>query len=166
MSFLIDAYEGWSGEEAEQRFKVYAEYLEKVKSALPKSAFSFVTAHWHYQFLDRHCPHDGWVEHLTIWESASGDRQEQREIQIEMRLLGSFHKEYLELNYKDVRSYELRAQPHANQQASRNVGHGDWLIDEVRLSENHLVLHEILFRDRGRWLIEASDILWEWKPLK
>jgi hypothetical protein len=166
MSFLIDAYEGWSAEEAEQRFKVYAEYLEKIKGALPKSALSFVTAHWHYQFLDRHCPHDGWVEHLKIWESASGDRKEYRQTQIALRLLGSFHDRYLELNYEDVRSYTLTAQPNGDHQASRNAWHGDWLIDEVRLSENNLVLHEILFRNRSRWLIEASDFLWEWKPLK
>jgi hypothetical protein len=37
---------------------------------------------------------------------------------------------------------------------------------EVWLSENSLVLHEILFSDRDRWPIEASDILWEWKPWK
>jgi hypothetical protein len=42
----------------------------------------------------------------------------------------------------------------------------DWLIDEVGLSENNLVLHKIPFADGGRWLIEASDILWEWKLWK
>jgi len=165
MSFLIDAYEGWSAEEAEQRLKVYAEYLEKVKSALPKSAYGFVTAHWHFKFQDRHCPHDGWVEHLRIWEDTSGDRQEIRQTRIDVRLLGAFHDAHLELNYKDVRSYMLSAQPR-KQQANQAAGHGDWLIDEVRLSENNLVLHEILFRNRSRWLIEASDFLWEWKTLK
>ncbi len=166
MSFLIDAYEGRSAEEAEQRFKAYAEYLEKVKGALPKSALSFATAHWHYQFQDRHCPHDGWVEHLRIWESASGDRKQYRQTQIEIRILGAFHDAHLELNYKDVRSYTLSAQPQVDQKAGRGAGLGDWLIDEVRLSENNLVLHEILFSNRSRWVIEASDFLWEWKPLK
>jgi hypothetical protein len=166
MSFLVDAYEGWSAEEAERRFSAYAEYLEEIKSALPKSAFSFATAHWHHQFQDRHCPHDGWVESLRIWEQASGDRKEFRQTQIEVRLLGAFQDAHLELNYKDVRSYTLSAQPDGKQDANQNAGHGEWLIDEVRLSENSLVLHEILFRNRSRWLIEASDFLWEWKPLK
>jgi hypothetical protein len=165
MSFLIDEYEGWSAEEAVQRFKLYSEYVEKVKSALPKSAYSFATAHWHYQSQDRHCPHDGWVEHLKIWESASGDRKQYRQTQIELRLLGAFHDAHLELNYKDVRSYTLSVQPNGKQLTNQNAGHGDWLIDEVRLSENNLVLHDILFANRSRWLIEASDIMWEWKPL-
>jgi hypothetical protein len=162
MSFLIDAYEGWSAEEAVRRLKVYGEYLENVKGDLPESAFRFASAPWHYQFQERHCPHDGWVEHLKIWESASGDRKQHSQTQIELCLLGAFHDAHLELNYKDVRSYALCAQPHA----ARKMGHGYWLIDEVRLSENNLVLHEILFRNRSRWLIEASDFLWEWKPLK
>jgi len=166
MSFLIDAYEGWSAEEAVRRFKVYGEYLEKVKNALPKSAYSFATAHWHYEFQDRHCPHDGWVEHLRIWEDASCDRKEFRQTQVEVRLLGAFHDAHLELNYKNVRSYTLSAQPNGERHVNQNTGHGDWLIDEVRLSENNLVLHEILFANRGRWLIEATDFLWEWKPLK
>jgi hypothetical protein len=29
--------------------------------------------------------------------------------------------------------------------------------------EIDLVLHEILFSDRGRRLIKASDLVWEWK---
>jgi hypothetical protein len=166
MSFLIDAYEGWSAAEAVQRFKLYAEYLEKIKGGLPESAFKFASAPWHYQFQDRHCPHDGWVEHLKIWESASGESREFRQTQIDVRLLGAFHEAHLELNYKDVRSYTLNAQPNGKQYGNQNTWHGDWLIDEVRLSENNLVLHEILFRNRSRWLIEASDFLWEWKPLK
>ena len=89
-----------------------------------------------------------------------------RHTQIDVRLLGAFHEAHLELNYRDVRSYTLSAQPSGKLQADQNAGHGDWLNDEVRLSENNLVLHEILFRNRSRWLIEASDILWEWKPLK
>ncbi len=98
MSFLIEAYKGWSAEEAPQRFKVQC-----------------------------------------------------RQTQIELRLLSAFHDAHLELHYEDVSSYALSAQPHANQPAGQNVGHGDRLIDEVRLSENNLVLHEILFSDRGRW---------------
>jgi hypothetical protein len=166
MSFLIDAYEGWSAEEAVQRLKVYAEYLEKVKGGLPESAFKFASAPWHYQLQDHHCPHDGWVEHLKIWESASGDRKQHRQTQIEVHLLGAFHDAYLELNYKDVRSYTLSAESNEKQHADQAARHGDWLIDEVRLSEDNLVLHEILFRNRSRWLIEASDVLWEWKSVK
>jgi hypothetical protein len=46
-----------------------------------------------------------------------------------------------------------------------NVGHGDWLTDEIRLSDRNLVLHEIEFSRGSRWLIEAEDIVYEWKPV-
>jgi hypothetical protein len=165
MNFLIDKFGTWDASNVEEYFKAYAEYLETVRSSLPDSAFSFAAAPWHYQFQDHHCPHDGWVEHMKVWELASGERKQHRQIQIDLRVLGAFHDGYLDLQYKNVSSYTLSGQPHGNHHGPTRLGHGDWLIDEVRLSENHLVLHEILFSDRGRWLIEASDILWEWKPL-
>jgi len=43
-------------------------------------------------------------------------------------------------------------------------GHGDWLFDEIRLSENGFVLHEVLFSNDSLWLIEAKDISCQWRP--
>lgn len=48
---------------------------------------------------------------------------------------------------------------------SDNAGHGDWLIDEIRLSDRNLVHHEILFNDGNRWLIESKDIKISWLNL-
>ncbi len=43
---------------------------------------------------------------------------------------------------------------------------GDWLYDEFRLSDNGHLLHEIEWADGGRWLIEADDIEFDWRPFE
>jgi hypothetical protein len=42
--------------------------------------------------------------------------------------------------------------------STTKTGHGDWLYDEIRLSERGLVLHEVEFSSNGHWLIECKDI--------
>lgn len=59
-------------------------------------------------------------------------------------------------------SYDLATGPNSEAHAKR--GHGDWLIDEIRLSDRGLVLHEILFSSGARWLIESEDIEYTWEP--
>ncbi len=47
-----------------------------------------------------------------------------------------------------------------------DIGHGDWLIDEVRLSEREFVLHEVEFSHGSRWIIECEDLIYQWKPFE
>jgi len=97
------------------------------------------------------------VESLLIREPSSGNRHEAREIEIAIRLLGAFHDGYLELSYPGVRSYSTLGVTQ-----TPKISHGDWLGDEVRLSDNNLVLHEILFSGGSRWVIESRDIQFQW----
>lgn len=140
-----------------ERSKVYREYLRSVKERLPASAFEFATAAWHYDYSDHRSPHDSWVESLTIDEPARGGRLEDRSLRISARRLGAFHDGHLLLDYADVQMYSLK-NPKARS------GHGDWLFDEIRLSENGFVLHEVLFSNDSLWLIEAKDISCQWRP--
>jgi hypothetical protein len=140
-----------------EQSRAYREYLQSVKERLPLSAFEFATAAWHYDYGDHRCPHDSWVESLTIDEPARGGRLEDRSLHISTRLLGAFHDGHLLLGYADVQMYSLES-PKAR------AGHGDWLVDEVRLSENGFVLHEVLLSNDNRWVIEAKDISCEWRP--
>ena len=78
-------------------------------------------------------------------------------------LLAAYHDGLIKLVYKDVQSYNFNTP--ANSTTGMRNGHGDWLIDEVRLSENGLVLHEILFSTGVRWLIESADVTYHWEPM-
>ena len=116
----------------------YHSYLESVKDRMPKSAYEFATAEWHYNFSDHRALHDSWLEELIVREPACGERNENRSLEIFIRLLAAYHDGYIELTYKNVRSYSL------GKPRDSWLNHRDWLNDEIRLSENGLVLHEIV----------------------
>jgi hypothetical protein len=98
------------------------------------------------------------VDAVTIADPATGDRHQHRHIDIYVRLLGAYHDGHIELTYSNVRSYSLVG--------SHHNGHDDWLRDEVRLSEQGLVFHEIRFDSGSRWSIECVDIHYKWIPLQ
>jgi hypothetical protein len=160
ISFEIETLEDL--QEFRRRHDAYRAYLMGVRDLLPASAFSFATAVWR-DSDDHRNPHDAWVESLTILEPSSGKRHEERSLEIHLRLLGAYHDGHMALTYRDVQSYTLNT-PVTRLDPPLKVGHGDWLVDEVTLSENKLVQHEIEFRRGGRWRIECRDIEWAWHP--
>ncbi len=147
-------------EEWQSGWAAYCAYLESVKGRLPPSVYEFATASWHYDFGDHRAPHDGWLESLVISEPASGERKEIRSIEMVARLFAAYHDGYIELKYFGVESYSLVSG------ARGGWGHGDWLYDEIRLSERGRVLHEVEWSNEGLWLIECSDVAYQWLPLE
>jgi hypothetical protein len=138
----------------------YPAYLETIRDRLPAQARSFAEAEWHYDFKDFKCPHDSWVEKVTITEPADGETKSDRGLQIKVTLLGAYHDGLIELCYVGVYSYEMRGRQDATGPRLRRP-HGDWLIDEIRLSETGQVIHEIRF-ERATWLIVCEDLSYKW----
>jgi len=149
-------------ERQKRKHREYRDYLELVRERMPRSAFEFATAPWRYSPEVRSL-HDSWVDSLIIRELALGNRHEIRSLQIQVRLLGPYHDGMTTLSYRDVRSYSLDT-PYEFLSPPLDAGHGDWLCDEVRLSQRAHVLHEIEFSRGTRWLIECEDIEWNWEP--
>src|SRR4051812_13163180 len=143
----------------DSRFSEYINYLDSIKESFPKSAREFALADWRLDYTDHRNPHDSWVENCRIFEESSGERKEIRVLHIETRLLGAYHDGFLDLKYLNVATYSLT-------KTSSFGKHDDWLYDEVRLSENNLVLHEIDFASGASWLIECDDIEFNWKPFE
>ena len=148
----------------ESQFKAYYDYLQSVRDNLSPTAFNFATANWHYDPNDHRCPHDSWVESLSIEEPSSGKRRQYRKLEFKLRILGAYHDGHAEIIYKEVNSYCL-SMPATSKPPRTSVGHGDWLVDEVRLSERGLVEHEIRFSQGASWLIECGDLIHKWFPL-
>jgi hypothetical protein len=161
MPFLIDSLTS-DPQTFRNQLDRYYDYLKSIEDALPPSALSFARAPWHYDFSKHESPHDSWLESCTIYEPASGERHQNREIAITLSLLGAYHDGHIKLVYTNVTSYEMTTG--ANGEARAKRGHGDWLIDEIHLSDRGLVLHEILFSSGARWLIESEDIEYSWEP--
>jgi hypothetical protein len=100
----------------------------------------------------------------VIDEPSTGERSEERSIRITLELLGSYHDGRIRFSYPQVRSYSVMA-PSEFEWPPRGVGHGDWLIDEVGLTDDGFVTHEILFSRGSQWRIEAADLSYEWLPM-
>lgn len=141
--------------EKDRRTK-YRAYLEANKAAFPGKAFELARSEWYWDWHDHRCPHDAWLEKLTI-EEVDGA------VVICTRLLGAWHDGYIELTYSNVQSYKIERLG-----TGITVGpHGDWRYDEFRLSENGLLLHEIEWAtldDTAHWIIESADVEYSWQP--
>lgn len=139
-------------------FKRYAAYLDSVKDAFPPSAFALASSEWYFDPNDHRCPHDAWLEELTIRESSTVKNNEGGTLSITATLLGAYHDGIIRLSYPEVYSYSFQKQ-------SEKTPCRDWLYDEFRLSEKGHLLHEIQWA-AGHWLIESSDILFTWHPFE
>jgi hypothetical protein len=143
-------------------YRRYQQYLRNNQDKFPAGAYALGTAEWWQLAHDHRCPHDSWLEHVTVSENADGERHEKRLTSIRVRLRAAYHDGHIELHYPRVISYQF-------QSPSCSRGLGDWLYDEFTLSKSGYVIHEIEWAGfsgelGSRWIIEASDIEFQWIP--
>lgn len=128
----------------------YQKYLSDNKHRFPLSAFEFASAEWHHNFRDHKALHDSWLVDVSIQES---DSKENRVTDITLKLLGAYHDGHMFIKYSNVKSYQIGSSTSKHTSIDR---------DEVRLSENGHVLHEIVWWQDFVWLIECKDITYTW----
>lgn len=141
-------------------FERYRGYLQSVRHSLPESVFALASSDWYFSPHDHRCPHDAWLESITISEPSSGKRHEVRFTSIRIRLLAAYHDGCIEFFYPRVFAYCLDA-------VDANAGLRDWRYDEFRLSDSGHVIHEIEWsglHETARWVIESSDVQFQWLP--
>ncbi|TXH68978.1 MAG: hypothetical protein E6Q83_11715 [Thiothrix sp.] len=124
----------------------YREYLIKNREKFPENAYSFAAASWRGDYNDPRELHDSWLESINIIES------QDKTTSIIIKLLNSYHDRYILIEYLDVKKYFL---------TNDHVSHGDLLRNEIRLSENNNVIHEIEWGMDSRYVIECGDILYK-----
>ncbi len=156
MKLIKNTERGWD-------LEPYFSYLREHRARFPAQALAFAEATWHYKFDDSRCPHDSWVDSLSIIEPATGDRQEIRRLEIIIKLLGAYHDGHIVLHYHGVSTYSLLYDRRQTQQGAA-VAHDDWLIDEILLGDDGCVTHEIEFASGAVWNIRCSDIVYRWLP--
>lgn len=143
-------------------FADYRQYLLDNKTSFPPDAFDFAFSDWHYNFSDHRCPHDSWVNSLQVLEVVKNSSRKDRELGIRVNLLGAYHDGEIEITYQSIKGYSFNLIP----DDTKWRRHGDWLIDEIYLSEKGWLVHEIKFWLFGEWRIECEDIKYEWLPFK
>lgn len=143
----------------------YLQFVRENADKYPPNAWGFALASWHYDTRDSRCPHDSWIESISIKEITQQDsNSNSRIINISIKLLGAYHDGFIVLHYTNVRNYKMDL----SQCVVRGVqlrGHGDWIVDEVLPAKERGVVHEIKFEAAGSWLIECADILYSWQPI-
>jgi hypothetical protein len=140
-----------------EQWKVYRDYLSRIAKKLRQATREFALAEWHYLPTDHRCPHDAWLEAVTLREPVVSEAASHRRLEVSVRLLGAYHDGHLELRYENTISYCLDF-PAYDLRNQVNQGHGDWLVDEIRFSERGKILHEIEWANGDRWYIECDDI--------
>jgi hypothetical protein len=160
---LVERTADW--QEVNRRHEEYLRYLRTIETRIPSSAFSFAISPWHHDVDLHQCLHDSWLEELVIAEIHPENNPNLRQTSIRVKLLGPYHDGHIYLEYVNVVSYELASPHHVAGDRDASRSHGDWLVDEVRLSPHHYVENEIVFSDGSRWLIECQDIRFAWAPL-
>jgi hypothetical protein len=156
--------EDWRQEDDDLEFEAllkahanYDVYLKDNRVLFPESAYEFATAEWHHNFSDHRAPHDSWVTSITI-KQVSIPSTDSGGFDAELVLFGAYHDGHLHIKYKSIHSFTV----HRPEVAGGPI---EVYRDEVRLSENNLVLHEIEFLALPNWLVECEDISVTWEPL-
>lgn len=147
----------------------YKKYLSSVKEQFPEKAFNFANAQWHYDTEDSRCPHDAWLEALEIYEEKIPESTSKRTTNIKISLLGAYHDGIITIIYERVSLYYLNKTPGENNRFGLMKGlnfHGDWLIDEIYLTNEGLIIHDIEFANDARWTIHCEDIDYNWNPFE
>jgi len=140
--------------EREYQLDAYLDYLRENADRFPRGAREFALADWHYDFQHHQCPHDSWLETFAIKENASGQRQERSMVEIESLFLGAYHDLYFSLTYRNVLAYSLECAARA---PVGKRGHGDWIIDELTLTDSNAVRHEIQF-ESATLIVTCADL--------
>ena len=163
MYILNSDESGDTPEDFQQAWNSYQEYLQSVQHKLPPSVYEFAGAEWRYSFNDSRSLHDAWVESVIIEERTLTEDYHSRHLEIRVLLLGPYQDGNILLAYQGVHSYSMQKRRKERPFYAPGQSHGDWLVDEIRLSENELILHEIELV-LGTWLIECENLSYEWQP--
>jgi len=146
----------------EAAWKRYPAYLESVRDRMPPSAYALATSDWYFGFSDPRGPHDARLVEMAISERAAAPSDFPSDPpSLRIRLLNAWGTGYIELRYPEVYRYHLTV-------SHCGSGHGDWRYDELRLTDDGHVLHEIEWwtaGETGRWIIEASDVEHVYLPI-
>ena len=150
------------------KLEEYLKYLQSIRDRLPANAKLFAFLDGHYDISHQRCPHDSWVEFVSVREHSEGVRKQIRTLDIIAKFLNSYHDGFFEITYKNVKKYSLKLDRvhrklfEGDTEDGPKIGHGDWIIDEILLDDFGNVIHEIEFSDSGLWKIVCEDIIYDW----
>jgi hypothetical protein len=129
----------------------YFNYIKSIEMLLPKELYLFASDPDRYNLKSHKTLHDSWIESITI-NSISNSCFENRQTNIQIKLLGQYHDRMHELVYLDVKAYHLK------NVKCLDRSHDDLLFHEIRY-ENNLIEHEIIFDNDVEILVLCKKMI-------
>jgi hypothetical protein len=123
----------------------YFAYLRTAEAQFPVAVRSYAADWEHYSLDGNNSLHDAWLSGITFQNC-----QDRRDLILEF--LGPRHDRRHVLRYEQVQAYVLDVH------VEYRYGDRDVLAHEFRI-ENSCVTHEILFSNRGRIVVTASNVI-------
>lgn len=139
-------------------FGAYSEYVESIKDRLPGHVYAFASGSQYFDLSSPSTLHDAWLESLVIRENATGERKQIRRTEIDICLLGAFHDRRIRLHYTEVSGYSMTLRHDEGNSRWAHTAHGDLFTHEIRLGNGGFLIHELLFEEEARIVIEGKDI--------
>jgi hypothetical protein len=164
MPLYVDIMSDEDPQRSATRVAAYRGYLESIAEFLPEKTREFALSSWYYEDFHR-CPHDAWLEKVEVFENSTGDRSQVRDIGVRVKLLSASHAGYIQFQYQKVWAYDLNKRK-IEHKPGIAPQHGDWLADEITLTSNGQVLHEIRFSSGIVWRIECGSVGYEYLPIE
>jgi hypothetical protein len=80
-------------------FDRYRVYVESIRNKLPEHVYAFASNPGHFNLDSRSSLHDAWLETLMVRETASGERKQIRQLEIQVCLFGPYHDRWIHLKH-------------------------------------------------------------------
>ena len=138
-----------------ESFDDYKKYIEENKHNFPSHVFEFATDVNRHNLDSPHSLHDSWMTSITIKENRNLDRPFDPEPTIEIELLGQMHDRTIVLSYSGIENYAIEGLK--NPYNWGDTYQGDISCHEVRLNEEGLLVHEILFVSESKITIVCQN---------
>ena len=131
---------------------------------MSKNVKDIFLSDWYYDdYFDNRTTHDSRIQHIIIEEIIIDKENRIRRMDIEICLINKRRNGNIFFKYIDVFSYSMIKEPRNH---TVSGGHDDWLCDEIELSPNKNVTHQILLHNYARISIESKDIVFRFEPFQ
>lgn len=131
----------------------YRTYVESIRRKLPVHVYGIASNPDYFNLDSRSSLHDAWLETLRIREVASGERNQIRQLEIQLTLLAPHHDRWIHFRYAGVTQYSFYGEA-----KHKDSAQGDLLTHEIRLGRDGMLVHELLFERGSTLLIECAHI--------
>ena len=138
-----------------ESFDDYKNYIEANKDKLASHVYEFAIDINRHNLDSQHSLHNSWMTSITIKENRNKKRPFDPEPKIEIKLLGQMHDRDIILSYSGIENYQIKGLKNPYNWA--DTYQGDISCHEVRLDEQGLLIHEILFVSESTITITCKD---------